>query len=110
MGVSRWEGLGRGPKKPKAKAMEGPSPVICLATLASSVAAAHENGNVFIWDTTGRTAVPLHQFEAHRVPIGSMAVLTSLGCLVTAGTAKNREEAVSESLLKLWGCSTFELR
>eukprot|EP00930_Biecheleria_cincta_P015802 TRINITY_DN13053_c0_g2_i1.p1 TRINITY_DN13053_c0_g2~~TRINITY_DN13053_c0_g2_i1.p1 ORF type:complete len:1284 (+),score=172.17 TRINITY_DN13053_c0_g2_i1:89-3940(+) len=108
--VSRWKGEARGTRSPLSVPMHGPSPVTCLATLANSVVSGHEDGNVFVWDSWGTSSAPLHQFQAHRVPVSAIAVLTPLGCVVTAGRVRNREEAVSDSLLRLWSCVTLELR
>lgn len=108
--VSRWKGEARGTRSPLSVPMHAPSPVTCLATLANSVVSGHEDGNVFVWDSWGTSSAPLHRFQAHRVPVSAIAVLTPLGCVVTAGRVRNREEAVSDSLLRLWSCVTLELR
>lgn len=108
--VSRWRGEARGRLSPLSAPMHGPSPVTCLASLANSVVSGHEDGNVFVWDSWGTSSAPLHQFQAHRVPVSAIAVLSPLGCVVTAGRVRNREEAVSDSLLRLWSCVTLELR
>uniref|UniRef100_A0A7S0AWA3 Uncharacterized protein n=1 Tax=Pyrodinium bahamense TaxID=73915 RepID=A0A7S0AWA3_9DINO len=88
----------------------GPSPVTSLVALISSVVAGHDNGNIFVWDVTGSSNLPIHQFQAHKVCISCMVYLPTLDCIVTTATAKTRKEAVSESLLRVWNCSTFELR
>jgi len=108
--VSRWKGLGRGTRAPPSQPMPGPSPVTCMAVLAHSIVAGHEDGNVFVWDSSDRSSVPLHQFQAHRVPVSAIAVLAPLGCVVTAGEVRNKEEAASDSLLRLWSSVNLELR
>lgn len=107
---SRWRGTGGGAKCPPVKAMAGPSPVMCLVALISSVVAGHENGNVFVWDVTSASTRPLHQFQAHKVSITTMVHLPMLDCIVTTAAPDRRKEATSESLLRVWNCSTFELR
>eukprot|EP00928_Gymnodinium_smaydae_P045793 TRINITY_DN30483_c1_g1_i1.p1 TRINITY_DN30483_c1_g1~~TRINITY_DN30483_c1_g1_i1.p1 ORF type:complete len:1257 (+),score=272.85 TRINITY_DN30483_c1_g1_i1:82-3771(+) len=94
----------------QVRLMNGPSPVTSLLGLVSSVVAGYENGNVFIWDTTGSTPVPLHGFEAHRVPVTSLAFIGAMDTLVTTGTAQSREELMNESVLRFWSCSTLNLR
>jgi hypothetical protein len=112
--VSRWKGEGRSAKngRPVAKPMSRPSTVTCLAPLVSSVVAGHECGNIFIWDTTGTVTVPLHQLEAHRVPVSGLVFLPKLNFLVSTGTgAKNGDkklDASHESMLKVWNCSTMD--
>lgn len=107
--VSRWRGYGRS-RCPPSRYMEGPSPIRCLATLSSSVVAGYEDGNVFVWDVTGQSPAPLHQFQAHRVPVSAMAVVPPLNCVITAGEARNGLEGFSESLLRLWSSVSLELR
>lgn len=108
--VSRWKGLQRTSRCPPSRWMPGPSPLRCLATLANSMVAGYEDGNVFVWDVTGQSSAPLHQFQAHKVPVSAMAVLTPLNCVVTAGEARNGLEGFSESLLRLWSSVGLELR
>jgi len=109
-GLSRWKGASRGTQCPPSRPMTGPSPVTALATLMSSIVAGHEDGNVFVWDSTGKSRLPLHQFQAHRVPVSAIAVLGSLGLVVTVGSPKTREQAHSDSLLRVWSCVTLELQ
>lgn len=108
--VSRWKGLQRTSRCPPSSWMPGPSPIRCLATLANSIVAGYEDGNVFVWDVTGQSASPLHQFQAHKVPVSAIAVLTPLNCVVTAGEVRNGLEGFSESLLRLWSSVGLELR
>eukprot|EP00434_Breviolum_minutum_P008864 symbB.v1.2.007817.t1/scaffold487.1/size197638/7 len=122
--VSRLKGLQRTSRCPPSRWMPGPSPLRCLATLANSMVAGYEDGNVFVWDVTGQSSAPLHQFQApcfwgwhmlkvnsaHKVPVSAMAVLTPLNCVVTAGEARNGLEGFSESLLRLWSSVGLELR
>lgn len=81
----------------------------CIATLANSIVAGYEDGNVFVWDACGQSS-PLHQFQAHEVPVSAIAVLPPLGCVVTAGEVRNGLEAFSESRIRLWSTVTLELR
>eukprot|EP00913_Durusdinium_trenchii_P014214 g13340.t1 len=99
--VSRWRGYGRS-RCPPSRYMEGPSPIRCLATLSSSVVAGYEDGML--------SPAPLHQFQAHRVPVSAMAVVPPLNCVITAGEARNGLEGFSESLLRLWSSVSLELR
>eukprot|EP00931_Biecheleriopsis_adriatica_P060987 TRINITY_DN36648_c0_g1_i1.p1 TRINITY_DN36648_c0_g1~~TRINITY_DN36648_c0_g1_i1.p1 ORF type:complete len:1279 (-),score=235.12 TRINITY_DN36648_c0_g1_i1:8-3844(-) len=108
--VSRWKGCARGSRSPPSAPMPGVSPVTCIATLASAIVAGHKDGNVFVWDTSGRSSAPLHQFQAHRVPVNAIAVLAPLGVVVTAGEVRNGEEAMSDSLIRLWSSVNLELR
>ncbi|CAE7397140.1 Tldc2 [Symbiodinium natans] len=107
--VSRWKGLARGSRSPPSVPMQAPSAVRCIATLANSIVAGYEDGNVFIWDASGHGG-PLHQFQAHAVPVSAIAVLPPLGCVVTAGEVRNGLEAFSESRIRLWSTVTLELR
>ncbi|CAE7256228.1 Tldc2 [Symbiodinium pilosum] len=107
--VSRWKGLARGSRSPPSVPMQAPSPVRCIATLANSIVAGYEDGNVFVWDASGQSS-PLHQFQAHAVPVTAIAVLPPLGCVVTAGEVRNGLEAFSESRIRLWSTVTLELR
>ncbi|CAE7732236.1 KIF1A [Symbiodinium sp. CCMP2456] len=90
--VSRWKGLSRGSRSPPSVPMRAPSAVRCIATLANSIVAGYEDGNVFVWDACGQSS-PLHQFQAHEVPVSAIAVLPPLGCVVTAGEVRNGLEA-----------------
>lgn len=108
--VSRWKGAGRGPRRPIIRPMKGPSPVTCVTTLVSSIVAGHEDGNIFVWDATGVSARPIHQFSAHKAPIGCMTVFPALDCIITGGGARTRAEAISDSVLSVWTCSKFELQ
>mmetsp|Transcript_87450 Transcript_87450/g.187612 ORF Transcript_87450/g.187612 Transcript_87450/m.187612 type:complete len:1260 (+) Transcript_87450:95-3874(+) len=109
-GVCRWKNSAvRKLKSPPVAAMSGPTPVTCIVTLGSSVVAAHENGNIFVWDSTGCMLPPLHQFQAHRVCITGMTSVPPLGCIITAATGASREESVSDSGLRVWNVSTLEL-
>lgn len=107
--VSRWKGLSRGSRSPPSVPMRAPSAVRCIATLANSIVAGYEDGNVFVWDACGQSS-PLHQFQAHEVPVSAIAVLPPLGCVVTAGEVRNGLEAFSESRIRLWSTVTLELR
>uniref|UniRef100_A0A7S2C8Q6 Uncharacterized protein n=1 Tax=Alexandrium andersonii TaxID=327968 RepID=A0A7S2C8Q6_9DINO len=108
--LSRWKGTGGGAKCPPTRPMLGPSPVLSLVSLISSVVAGHQNGNIFVWDVTGSSSVPLHQFEAHKAPISCMVYMPTLDSIISTAMPMNRKEAVSESLLRVWSCSAFELR
>eukprot|EP00415_Alexandrium_ostenfeldii_P000935 UN0935 len=109
--LSRWKGTGGGAKSSATKPMTGPSPVTSLVSLISSVVAGHANGNIFVWDVTGSSNIPLHQFHAHKAPISCMVHLPVLDSIVsTAMPPEKQKEAVSESLLRVWSCSAFELR
>eukprot|EP00929_Paragymnodinium_shiwhaense_P035004 TRINITY_DN18982_c0_g1_i1.p1 TRINITY_DN18982_c0_g1~~TRINITY_DN18982_c0_g1_i1.p1 ORF type:complete len:1403 (+),score=301.55 TRINITY_DN18982_c0_g1_i1:146-4354(+) len=109
--ASRWDGRGRDPKskRPMAQAVTKASPVTCLCTLVSSVVAGYESGNIFVWDVTGCSPLPLHHFRAHTVPINSLTYVPALDCLVTTGIGDTTESAV-DSQLKVWTTSTLELR
>lgn len=108
--ISRWNGAGRGPRRPPIRPMRGPSPVTCITTLVSSIVAGYEDGNIFVWDATGASTTPLHQFSAHKAPIGCMTFFPALDCLVTGGGAKSRAEAISDSVVHVWSCLKFELQ
>mmetsp|Transcript_139529 Transcript_139529/g.256618 ORF Transcript_139529/g.256618 Transcript_139529/m.256618 type:complete len:1261 (-) Transcript_139529:86-3868(-) len=108
--IQRWIGSHRDRKKPLPRPLKASSPVTSLMTLGSRIVAGYENGNVYVWDTSNVSSVPLHQFEAHRVPVSGIAYLPALDCLVTTALSRTREEAGTESLVKLWKVSTLELR
>jgi hypothetical protein len=108
--VSRWQGLGRDRTKPLAKAMTKASPVTQMIVLSTRLVAGYENGNVFVWDAAGTAPVPLHRFEAHGVPISGLAYLPHTDLLVTAAFPKTREEAVLESVVRMWDMASFECR
>lgn len=92
------------------KYMMRPSPVTSILPLVTTLVAGHDNGNVFVWDITGITKAPLHGFEAHSVPVSRLAFLAPLDVVVSTGSAKNTMEAVTESTLRVWSSSTFQLR
>lgn len=108
--ASRWQGLGRDRRKPLPKTMSKPSPVTCIMALASHLVAGYENGNVFVWDATGQSPAPLHQFEAHRVPISGLAYLPLVDSLVTTALPRTRIEAVKEAVMCIWSAADFRLR
>jgi len=112
--TSRWEGRGRGPtsKRPMAEPVSRPSPVTCLTTLLSALVAGYESGNIFVWDITGVSQSPLHNFNAHTVAVNSLSYVPALDALVTSGKigTKNDNEKVLDSKLKVWNCSTMDLR
>eukprot|EP00927_Polykrikos_kofoidii_P039797 TRINITY_DN34103_c0_g1_i1.p1 TRINITY_DN34103_c0_g1~~TRINITY_DN34103_c0_g1_i1.p1 ORF type:complete len:1515 (+),score=247.19 TRINITY_DN34103_c0_g1_i1:98-4642(+) len=108
--VSRWQRENRGPKRPNVKKMTGPSPVTALTAMLSSVVSGHENGNVFVWDTTGLSVVPLHRFEAHPVKITNLLHLKQLDCIVSTGSADEPGRPKSDSCVRLWNLATMDLR
>lgn len=108
--VSRWRGTGGGAKCPPIQPMTGPSSVTSLVSLVSSVVAGYESGNIFVWDATGCSAAPLHQFQASKVAISGLAYLPRIDAVVSTATPGKKDKAVSEASLKVWSCSNFELR
>jgi len=103
--ITRWRG--KPEMRPSFFPLTAPSPVTSLVTLVSSVVAGHENGHVFVWDLTGRSTVPLHQFEAHQAPVTALSYYPRLDTLATTGVGKASENSMAESQLRLWSCSTF---
>jgi len=106
----RWSGGTSSIRRPRARFTTEASAVTCIVPMPNSVVAGHANGNVFIWDTTGFAAVPLHQFEAHHVPIGSITILSQVDCIVTASAGRDRAECIGDSTVRLWSRSTLELQ
>lgn len=108
--VTRWQGFGRDRALPLARKMTKASPVKSLLSMGSRIFAGYENGNVFVWDTAEGPSCPVHQFEAHRVPVSDIAYVPSLDCIVTSAFCTTRREAGSESLLRIWSVDSLELK
>lgn len=108
--VSRWDGLARDRSQPLARSMPKASPVTCMMILSTRLFVGYENGNIFVWDVSGSNSVPLHQFEAHRVPISGIAYLQRGDVVVTTGLPRSREEAVIDSVMRTWSAANLQLQ
>lgn len=108
--VSRWDGIGRDLAKPLARSMPKASPVTCMMVLSTRLFAGYENGNIFIWDVSGSSSVPLHQFEAHRVPISGISYLQQGDVVVTTGLPRSQEEPDTDSVMRTWSAATLQLQ